>query len=115
MPVGWNVDAKGVDTTDPNDFWKGGAILPLGGGPSTGGYKGYGLSVMIDILAGVLSGAGRPRSHQVSLSAGSGQPINCCDSSSTELACSVCSPCSKRTSCGVPCMRVAFKPAGPDK
>ena len=67
------------------------------------------------VRCGVLSGAGRPRSHQVSLSAGSGHPINCCDSSSMELACSVCSPCSKRTSLGVPCMRVAFKPAGPDK
>jgi LDH2 family malate/lactate/ureidoglycolate dehydrogenase len=58
VPTGWIVDAKGNDTNDPNEFWKGGAILPLGGGPSTGGYKGYGLSVMIDILAGVLSGAG---------------------------------------------------------
>ena len=58
VPVGWIVDSKGNDTTDPNEFWKGGAILPLGGGISTGGYKGYGLSVMIDILAGVLSGGG---------------------------------------------------------
>ena len=49
---------EGNDTTDPNEYWKGGAILPLGGGISTGGYKGYGLSVMIDILAGVLSGGG---------------------------------------------------------
>jgi L-2-hydroxycarboxylate dehydrogenase (NAD+) len=58
VPVGWIVDSKGNDTTDPNEFWKGGAILPLGGGVETGGYKGYGLSVMIDILAGVLSGGG---------------------------------------------------------
>jgi L-2-hydroxycarboxylate dehydrogenase (NAD+) len=58
VPLGWIVDSKGAPTTDPNEFWKGGAILPLGGGPETGGYKGYGLSVMIDILTGVLSGAG---------------------------------------------------------
>jgi L-2-hydroxycarboxylate dehydrogenase (NAD+) len=58
VPTGWIVDSKGNDTNDPNEFWKGGAILPLGGGPSTGGYKGYGLSVMIDVLAGVLSGGG---------------------------------------------------------
>ena len=58
VPVGWIVDSAGNDTTDPNEYWKGGAILPLGGGPATGGYKGYGLSVMIDILAGVLSGGG---------------------------------------------------------
>lgn len=58
VPVGWIVDAAGASTTDPNAFWQGGAILPLGGGADTGGYKGYGLSVMIDILAGVLSGGG---------------------------------------------------------
>ena len=57
VPIGWIVDAAGKPTTDPEDFWKGGAILPLGGGPETGGYKGYGLSVMIDILCGVLSGS----------------------------------------------------------
>jgi LDH2 family malate/lactate/ureidoglycolate dehydrogenase len=58
VPEGWIVDKDGASTTDPNEFWKGGAILPLGGMLSTGGYKGYGLSVMIDILAGVLSGGG---------------------------------------------------------
>ncbi|MCC6175169.1 MAG: Ldh family oxidoreductase [Chloroflexi bacterium] len=58
VPLGWIVDAAGKPTTDPDEFWKGGAILPLGGGADTGGYKGYGLSVMIDVLAGVLSGAG---------------------------------------------------------
>ena len=57
VPLGWIVDAAGKPTTDPADFSKGGAILPLGGGPETGGYKGYGLSVMIDILCGVLSGS----------------------------------------------------------
>jgi uncharacterized oxidoreductase len=58
VPVGWIVDKDGASTTDPNEFWKGGAIMPLGGALDTGGYKGYGLSVMIDILAGVLSGGG---------------------------------------------------------
>ncbi|MFN8525194.1 MAG: Ldh family oxidoreductase [Chloroflexota bacterium] len=58
VPLGWIVDANGKPTVDPSEFWNGGAILPLGGEPETGGYKGYGLSVMIDILAGVLSGGG---------------------------------------------------------
>jgi L-2-hydroxycarboxylate dehydrogenase (NAD+) len=58
VPLGWIVDAGGKPSTDPDDFWRGGAILPLGGGPETGGYKGYGLSVMIDIFCGVLSGLG---------------------------------------------------------
>jgi LDH2 family malate/lactate/ureidoglycolate dehydrogenase len=58
IPLGWLVDAAGRPTTDPLDYWKDGAILPLGGAPETGGYKGYGLAVMIDILSGVLSGSG---------------------------------------------------------
>ena len=32
-------------------------MLPLGGLEETAGYKGYGLSVMVDILTGVLAGA----------------------------------------------------------
>ena len=58
VPLGWIVDADGKPTTDPDDYWRGGAILPLGGAAETGGYKGYGLSVMIDIFCGVLSGLG---------------------------------------------------------
>jgi LDH2 family malate/lactate/ureidoglycolate dehydrogenase len=58
IPAGWLLDKDGQSTTDPNDFWTGGAILPLGSEPQTGSYKGYGLSVMIDILCGVLSGCG---------------------------------------------------------
>jgi LDH2 family malate/lactate/ureidoglycolate dehydrogenase len=58
VPLGWIVDREGSPTTDPARYWDGGAILPLGGPAETGGYKGYGLSVMIDILCGVLSGCG---------------------------------------------------------
>jgi L-2-hydroxycarboxylate dehydrogenase (NAD+) len=58
VPLGWLVDKQGVPTTDPSKYWDGGALLPLGGLPETGSYKGYGLSVMIDILCGVLSGLG---------------------------------------------------------
>ena len=58
IPRGWILDKDGKPTTDPNDYWAGGAILPLGSEAETGSYKGYGLSVMIDILCGVLSGCG---------------------------------------------------------
>jgi L-2-hydroxycarboxylate dehydrogenase (NAD+) len=58
VPLGWIVDAEGRPTTDPTKFWDGGALLPLGGAPETGSYKGYGLSVMIDIFCGLLSGCG---------------------------------------------------------
>ncbi|NPV69237.1 MAG: Ldh family oxidoreductase [Firmicutes bacterium] len=51
IPPGWAVDSEGRSTTDPEEALKG-ALLPLGG------HKGYGISLMVDILAGALSGAG---------------------------------------------------------
>ena len=55
IPEGWILDKDGNQTTNPNDLRSGGAILPLGG-PE--GHKGYGLSVMVEILSGVLTGLG---------------------------------------------------------
>ena len=51
------IDAEGNPTRDPNDFYgpPAGALLPLGG---VVGHKGYALGVMIEMLAGGLSGAG---------------------------------------------------------
>jgi LDH2 family malate/lactate/ureidoglycolate dehydrogenase len=64
LPDGWAVDAEGHAASDPAEvlhnltYQVGGGILPLGGlGELFGGHKGYGLSVMVDILCGVLSGA----------------------------------------------------------
>ncbi len=56
LPAGWLVDAQGNSVTDPNLFRDGEvAMLPLGGAL---GYKGYGLAMMIDAIAGGLSWAG---------------------------------------------------------
>jgi uncharacterized oxidoreductase len=57
IPPGWIVDSLGKPSTDAADFYDspGGALLPLGG---AAGYKGFGLAMMIDVLAGALSGAG---------------------------------------------------------
>jgi uncharacterized oxidoreductase len=54
LPAGCVTDAMGNPTTDPEAFYgpPRGAILPFGG------HKGYALSVMIEALAGALSGAG---------------------------------------------------------
>ncbi len=54
---GWLIDGKGQPTTEPNDFKEDppGAILPLGG---DAGHKGYGLSIMVELLGGALSGQG---------------------------------------------------------
>lgn len=57
VPEGWIIDADGNPSTDPVDF-KGeppGAMLPLGG---SAGHKGYGLSLMVELLGGALSGQG---------------------------------------------------------
>ena len=55
IPEGWILDRDGNPTTDPTDLRAGGAMLPLGG-PE--GHKGYGLSVMVEILSGILTGLG---------------------------------------------------------
>lgn len=64
LEMGWAVDKTGHPAADAgmilDDMFHrlGGGILPLGGvGESHGGYKGYGLAVMIDILCAVLCGA----------------------------------------------------------
>ena len=58
MPQGWAVDKEGVPTTDPQAALDGGAPMPLGGTRELGGHKGYDLAIFVDILSGVLSGAG---------------------------------------------------------
>ena len=65
IPPGWALDEDGRPTTDTQrvlanlSHQLGGGLLPLGGeGEITGGHKGYGLALMVDILCGVLSGAG---------------------------------------------------------
>ena len=50
IPTTWALDKKGVPTDDPNAAAHQGLIQPFGG------YKGYGLSFLIDVLTGVLSG-----------------------------------------------------------
>lgn len=57
IPAGWGVDDTGAVTEDPSRVLQGGALLPLGGTAEMRGYKGYGLSLLVDIFSGVLSGA----------------------------------------------------------
>ena len=58
VPHGWLIDVEGESTTDADDFYgvPPAAILPFGGAVSA--HKGFGLSVIVDILAGALTGAG---------------------------------------------------------
>lgn len=55
LPDGWIVRADGTPSNDPQDYLDGGALLPLG---ADQGHKGYGLSVMVEILSGLLTGIG---------------------------------------------------------
>jgi len=50
IPLGWALDEQGRPTDDPAAAQKG-TLLPVGGP------KGYGMSVILDIISGVLSGA----------------------------------------------------------
>jgi LDH2 family malate/lactate/ureidoglycolate dehydrogenase len=50
IPPGWALDESGTPTEDPEAALKG-TLLPIGGP------KGYGLALMVDVLAGMLSGA----------------------------------------------------------
>lgn len=50
IPESWATDRHGRPTTDPKEALEG-FLMPFGG------YKGYGLALMVDLFAGVLSGA----------------------------------------------------------
>jgi LDH2 family malate/lactate/ureidoglycolate dehydrogenase len=50
IPAGWAVDADGVPTTEPAAAIAG-VILPMAG------HKGYAISLMMDVLSGVLTGS----------------------------------------------------------
>jgi LDH2 family malate/lactate/ureidoglycolate dehydrogenase len=51
VPAGAIVDSEGRQTTDPNDYYEGGALLPLGG--SLAGHKGYGLALASALVGGL--------------------------------------------------------------
>jgi L-2-hydroxycarboxylate dehydrogenase (NAD+) len=50
MPVGWMIDRQGQPLTDPKRADEG-FLVPIGG------YKGYGLAMVVGLLAGTLNGA----------------------------------------------------------
>lgn len=55
VPEGALLDAAGAPTTRPGALYEGGAMLPAGG------HKGYSLALVVELLAGALTGVGRPR------------------------------------------------------
>ncbi|GLY05390.1 MULTISPECIES: Ldh family oxidoreductase [Actinoplanes] len=60
IPAGWLCTDGGQPVTDPGAFDRGEAHLQwLGGGAQTGGFKGFGLGLAVEILAALVSGSGR--------------------------------------------------------
>ena len=55
IPSSWVIDKDGNPTTNPDDYYQGGAILPVG---ADQGHKGYGLSFIVETLAAILPGLG---------------------------------------------------------
>jgi len=51
IPIGYALNKNGQPTTDPNAALDGGVVLPIGGP------KGSGISMLMDVMGGVISGA----------------------------------------------------------
>ena len=56
IPPEWAIGADGSPAQTAESALAG-ALHPLGGGEKTGGYKGYGLGLIVEMLTGVLAGA----------------------------------------------------------
>jgi uncharacterized oxidoreductase len=61
LPEGIFMDPDGVPTTDPNWYTQGGVLKTLG---DIAGYKGFGLSLLVEILTGILTEAGTSNSDE---------------------------------------------------
>lgn len=63
LPIGWTINSAGEDTSNAKEVLynlsnkKGGGIVPLGGSKEiTGGHKGYGFALTVELFTGILSG-----------------------------------------------------------
>jgi LDH2 family malate/lactate/ureidoglycolate dehydrogenase len=58
-PAGWLIDTTGTETTDPASLFREprSSLLPAGG------HRGFALSLVVEVLAGILSGAGFANPH----------------------------------------------------
>lgn len=67
IPLGWAIDKDGRPTTDA-DAAMAGSVLPFGD------YKGYGIALMVDLLAGALTGSRLSHEADSFLSSADGPP-----------------------------------------
>lgn len=57
IPDGWGVDSEGKMCNVAKPVIDSGGLMPLGGSELTGGYKGYGLAMLVEIFCGILAGS----------------------------------------------------------
>ncbi|KPJ21492.1 L-sulfolactate dehydrogenase [Papilio machaon] len=57
IPKGWAQGPDGKETTDAALAYETQCLMPLGGAENTSGYKGFGLSAMVELFCGILSGS----------------------------------------------------------
>lgn len=71
VPAGWLIDHRGQTSTNPDALYADppGAIMSLGG---NAGHKGFGLAVMVDIMAGALTGVGCIKPEEDKVTTGGG-------------------------------------------
>ena len=58
LPDDWVLDKDGVPSRDPNAYYEGGSLLPIGG--LHGGHKGYALSFMVAMFGAVMGSVALP-------------------------------------------------------
>ena len=80
LPDEWVIDPDGNPSRDPNDFYAGGAILPLGG--TQVGHKGYALAFMAAVLGGLVGSTASPTRP--------GRPIRAARPSSSSISTASC-------------------------
>uniref|UniRef100_A0A2A4JUX8 Malate dehydrogenase n=1 Tax=Heliothis virescens TaxID=7102 RepID=A0A2A4JUX8_HELVI len=57
LPSGWAQGPDGMETKEAELAFKTACLMPLGGSELTSGYKGYGLSAVVELFSGILAGA----------------------------------------------------------
>ena len=66
LPDYWVITKDGDPSNDPNTYYEGGSLLPIGG--LHGGHKGYALSFMVALFGAVLGSIGSPELRDVKAS-----------------------------------------------
>jgi len=72
MPPDWILDPRGQPSINPDDFRASRLGVPIGA--PAAGHKGYGLTMVMELLAGVLTGASFPWEHREARLAGRSDP-----------------------------------------